>query len=90
MISIEQIASTQYCLDMRGDENWTKKVNRLREILKLAAPLDEDEPKYTFAPFYYCQNGRWYENRWGKYPCVSVFDVELPSIKKKGKMNGKT
>ena len=77
MVSIEDIAETKYCLDMRGTHNWSNRVARLRQILKLAAPKKKSEPIFTFMPFYFCENGYWYETRWEKYPAIDVFDINL-------------
>jgi hypothetical protein len=73
--SIDDVKNGKVIIDMRGSEKWGKKVNRLFEILKQAAPKKEKMPAYSFAPFYYCENGYWYESTWRETGSVPVLDI---------------
>ena len=75
--SIDDVKKGKVIIDMRGSEKWGKKVNRLFEILKQAAPKKEKMPAYSFASFYYCENGYWYESTWretGSVPILNICD----------------
>lgn len=71
--SVDDIKNGKAYIDMRGSEKWGKKVERLRQILRVAAPKKLRQPAYTFAPFYYCKDGYWYESNWRKSDSVPVF-----------------
>tara|TARA_R100000541_G_scaffold39136_1_gene46983 strand:- start:10012 stop:10314 length:303 start_codon:yes stop_codon:yes gene_type:complete len=73
--SIDDVASGNVIIDMRGSEKWGEKVNRLFEILKQAAPKKDRMPAYLFAPFYYCEDGYWYESTWRESGSVPVLDI---------------
>lgn len=73
--SIDDVKNGKVIIDMRGSEKWGKKVNRLFEILKQAAPKKEKMPAYSFAPFYFCENGYWYESTWRETGSVPVLDI---------------
>jgi hypothetical protein len=78
-VSIKDIIESKYCLDMRGNEYWGKKVDALRKILKAAAPNSQRPewmPAYSFAPYYYVIDGEWYEGTWQRFPAVSPLDVD--------------
>jgi len=79
VISIEDIASGKFALNMIGpDMNWSARVDRLRTILRLAAPKKTAEPMYSFSNYYYCEDGYWYESSWNrKEMAVSVFYVNF-------------
>lgn len=73
--SIADVKNGKVIIDMRGSEKWGKKVNRLFEILKQAAPKKEKMPAYSFAPFYYCKDGYWYQSNWRESGSVPVLDI---------------
>ena len=74
-VSIEDIKNGTAHIDMRGSEKWGKKVDRLREILRIAAPKKLHQPAYSFAPFYYCEDGYWYESNWRESGSVPILDI---------------
>lgn len=74
-VSIEDIKNGTAHIDMRGSEKWGKKVDRLREILRIAAPKNLHPPAYSFAPFYYCKDGYWYESNWRESGSVPILDI---------------
>ena len=74
-VSVDDIKYGKAHIDMRGSEKWGKKVDRLRQILKIAAPKNLHSPAYQFAPFYYCKNGYWYESNWRENVSVPILDI---------------
>lgn len=74
-VSIEDIKNGNAHIDMRGSEKWGKKVDRLRQILRIAAPKKLRLPAYSFAPFYHCKDGYWYESNWRETGSVPVLDI---------------
>lgn len=75
VVCIDDVKNGKVIIDMRGLEKKGKKVNRLFEILKQAAPKKEKMPAYSFAPFYYCENGYWYESTWRETGSVPVLNI---------------
>ena len=75
IVCIEDIKNGKAHIDMRGSEKWGKKVDRLRHILRIAAPKKLHPPAYSFAPFYYCKGGYWYESNWRESGSVPVLDI---------------
>lgn len=76
-VSLKDIIDSKYCLDMRGDENWGKRLDALRKILKAATPNSNRStmPSYCFTPYYYVMNGEWFESSWQRLPPVNPLDV---------------
>ena len=77
-VSLKDIIESKYCLDMRGNENWSKRLDALRKILKAAAPNSQRPewmPAYSFAPYYYVIDGEWHEGTWQRFPPVNPLDV---------------
>jgi len=74
-VSVDDIKQGKAHIDMRGSEKWGKKVDRLREILRIAAPKNLHPPAYSFASFYYCKDGYWYESNWCESGSVLILDI---------------
>ena len=76
-VSLQDIIESKYCLDMRGDENWGKRLDALRKVLKAATPKSNRPamPSYCFTPYYYVMNGEWFEGTWQRFPPVNPLDV---------------
>lgn len=74
-VSVDDIKNGKAHIDMRGSEKWGKKVDRLREILRISAPKNLHPPAYQFAPFYYCKDGYWYESNWRESGSVPILDI---------------
>ena len=74
-VSVDDIKQGKAHIDMRGSEKWGKKVDRLREILRIAAPKNLHPPAYSFASFYYCKDGHWYESNWCESGSVLILDI---------------
>ena len=62
LVSVHDIASGKYAIDMTGGSKWGERVTKLRTILKLAAPKANTEPAYTFGPYYFCRDGYWFRS----------------------------
>jgi hypothetical protein len=71
---ITDIAKNKMSISMGGDADWQTKVNRLIDILAIAAPKKE-RPRYHFTPYYFCENGYWYESN-HQSNSVPVMDIE--------------
>jgi len=74
----ERLVAGEIAIDMRGNENWGNRVQKLCGLLKAAAPKDASEPRFTFYSFYYIDGKLWYATEFlGNREAVDPLKIEI-------------
>jgi len=75
--TLQDVVNSIISIDMRGSNNWQKRVDKLFEILKASTNNSKEMPAFSFTPFYYIENGEWYASTWEMKKAVCPLDIEV-------------
>lgn len=75
--TVQDVVSSNISIDMRGSDDWQKKVDKLFEILMASTNNSKAMPAFSFTPFYYVKNGEWYASTWERNKAVCPLDIEV-------------